>query len=144
MNTEYINQFIISVRTKDGNEYEPTFLRSLVASLKRQLKKKGYSASITNDLVFEKTREVLYSKQKQLKKQGKVNKPTGPVALTSDELKTLFPLDYFRINCRLGDFKPLFVAFIAPLHLCEINLSIKHYHEKNLSTYDINTLQHGK
>ena len=59
MNTEYINQFIISARTKDGNEYEPTFLRSLVAaSLERQLKKKGYSASITNDLVFEKTREV--------------------------------------------------------------------------------------
>ena len=58
MNTEYINQFIISVRTKDGNEYELTFLRSLVASLERPLKKKGYSASITNDLVFEKTKEV--------------------------------------------------------------------------------------
>ena len=56
MNTEYINQFIISVSTKDGNEYEPTFRRSLVASWERQLKKKGYSASITNDLVFEKTR----------------------------------------------------------------------------------------
>ena len=36
MNTEYINQFIISVRTKDGNEYEPSFLQSLVASLERQ------------------------------------------------------------------------------------------------------------
>ena len=55
MNTEYINQFIM---TKDGNEYEPTFLGRLVASLERQLKKKGYSVSITNDLVFEKTREV--------------------------------------------------------------------------------------
>ena len=102
------------------------------------MNKKGYSARMTNDLVFEKTREVLLrSKQKQLKKQEKGNKPKAPVASTIDELKTLFTLDYFGISetqCRLGDFKPLFIAFIAPLHLHEINLSIKHYHEKNLST----------
>ena len=36
---EYISQFIISVRTKDGNEYEPTSLRSLVASFERHFKK---------------------------------------------------------------------------------------------------------
>ena len=30
---EYTSQFIISVRTKDGNEYEPTSLRSLVATI---------------------------------------------------------------------------------------------------------------
>ena len=29
---EFISEFIISVRTKDGNEYEPTSLRSLMAS----------------------------------------------------------------------------------------------------------------
>ena len=51
-----------------SNEYELTFLRSLVASLERQLKKKGYSAGITNDLVFEKTRGSLVQ-TKQLKKQ---------------------------------------------------------------------------
>ena len=43
---EFISEFIISVRTKDGNEYEPTSLRSLMASFERHLKKKGYSASI--------------------------------------------------------------------------------------------------
>ena len=41
---EFISEFIISVRTKDGNEYEPTSLRSLMASFERHLKKKGYSA----------------------------------------------------------------------------------------------------
>ena len=61
---EFISEFIISVRTKDGNEYEPTSLRSLMASFERHLKKKGYSASIINDLVFEKTRKVLQFKQK--------------------------------------------------------------------------------
>ena len=87
---EYISQFIISVRTKDGNEYEPTSLRSLVASFERRLKKNSYSVSIINDLVFEKTRKVLQSKQKQLKKQGKGNKPKALLALTSEELKILY------------------------------------------------------
>ena len=45
---EFISEFIISVRTKDGNEYDPTSLRSLMASFQRHLKKKGYSASTIN------------------------------------------------------------------------------------------------
>ena len=48
-------------------------LRSLLASFERHLKENSYSASIMNDLVFEKTRKVLLSKQKEvsLKKKGK-------------------------------------------------------------------------
>ena len=64
---EYMCEFIISVRTKDGKDYEPSSLRSLLASFERHLKKNNYSASIMNDLVFEKTRKVLLSKQKELK-----------------------------------------------------------------------------
>ena len=79
---EFISEFIISVRTKDCNKYEPTSLPSLMANFERHLKKKGFSSSIINDLVFEKTRKVLQSKQKQLKKQGKGNKPKTSVALT--------------------------------------------------------------
>ena len=56
---EYICEFIISVRTKDGKDYEPSSLRSLLASFERHLKKNSYSASIMNDLAFEKTRKVL-------------------------------------------------------------------------------------
>ena len=36
---EYISQFTIYVRIKDGTEYEPTSLRSLTVSFKRHLKK---------------------------------------------------------------------------------------------------------
>ena len=60
---EFISEFIISVRTKDGNDYEPTSLWSLMACFEQHLKKQGYSASIINDLVLEKTRKVLQSKQ---------------------------------------------------------------------------------
>ena len=86
----HISEFIISVRTKDGNEHKPTSLRSSMASFGRQLKKNGYSASIINNLVFEKTGKVPQSKQKKLKKQGKGNKPKASVALTSKELKILY------------------------------------------------------
>ena len=54
---KYICEFIISVRTKDGKDYEPSSLRSLLASFERHLKKNSYSASIMNDLVFEETRK---------------------------------------------------------------------------------------
>ena len=59
----YMCKFIILVRTQDGKGYEPSSLRSLLASVKQHIKKNSYSASIINDLVFEKTRKFLLSKQ---------------------------------------------------------------------------------
>ena len=82
---EYICEFIISVRTKDGKEYEPSSLRSLLASFERHLKKNSYSASIMNDLVFEKTRKVLLSKRKELLKRGKGNRPNASIAVTVED-----------------------------------------------------------
>jgi len=46
-----------------------------------------------NDLVFEQVRNVLLSKQKELKKKGKGNKPNASVALTSGELSTFYEKD---------------------------------------------------
>ena len=43
-----------------------------------------------NDLVFEKTRKGLLSKQKELKQKGKGNKPNASVVLTSDQLNALY------------------------------------------------------
>ena len=62
-----ISQFIISVRRKDGEDYEPTSLRSLMASFLRYLKKNNYPSSLMNDAVFDKARKILQSKQKQLR-----------------------------------------------------------------------------
>ena len=46
-----------------------------------------------NDLVFEKTRKVLLSKRKELKKKGKRNRPNASIALTSDGLNTFYEKD---------------------------------------------------
>ena len=77
---EYICEFIISVRT---NDYEPSSLRSLLASFERHLQENSYSASIMNDLAFEKARKVPLSKQKELKKKGKGNRTNASIALKS-------------------------------------------------------------
>lgn len=64
----YIAEFIITARKKDGNEdYEPSSLRSLMASFERYLKKKNYGFSIMKDAEFEQARKALQSKQKDLK-----------------------------------------------------------------------------
>ncbi|XP_044180055.1 uncharacterized protein LOC114950176 [Acropora millepora] len=84
----YIAEFIITVRKKDGNEdYEPSSLRSLMASFERYLKKKNYGFSIMKDAEFEQARKALQSKQKDLKQKGKGNKPNASVALTEEEIK---------------------------------------------------------
>ena len=84
---EFISEFIISVRTKDGNEYKPTSLWSFNGQLWTAFEEKGLFCQHNKRLFFEKTRKVLQSKQKPLKKQGKGNKPKASVALTSEELK---------------------------------------------------------
>ena len=71
---EFISEFIISVRTKDCNEYEPTWLQSLMASFEWHLKKKGYSASINQRLGLWENQKSSSIQAKELKKQGKGNK----------------------------------------------------------------------
>ena len=49
---ELLSEFILSVRTKEGQEYEPSSLRGMVASFERHLKRKSYPVSIINDPAF--------------------------------------------------------------------------------------------
>ena len=71
-------------------DYEPCFVRSLMASFERYLKKKNYGFSIMKDSEFEQARKALQSKQKDLKQKGKGNKPNASVALTEEEIKLLY------------------------------------------------------
>ena len=86
----YLAEFIRSVRRKDGGEYEPSSLRSLLASVERHLKKNSYSASIFSDRQFELTRRCLQSKQKELKKAGRGNKDKAAAPLTDQEIDVLY------------------------------------------------------
>ena len=63
--------FYTEVRTKDGFEYEPESLKSMLAALDRYLKENGYKYSIIRDREFHQSKVVLEGKVKCLRQQGK-------------------------------------------------------------------------
>ena len=81
----YVSEFILSVKRKDGQDYEPSSLRGLFSSFNRYLKERKYSASIIEDIVFDQARKYLEAHSKQLKNEGKGNKPNAAEALTDVE-----------------------------------------------------------
>ena len=73
---DYLSEFILSVRTKGNNEYEPSSLRGMIGSFDRHLRKRNYETTIMGGgRQFSKTRDALKAKQKDLKGQGKGSKP---------------------------------------------------------------------
>ena len=85
--------FLSQVRKKDGEQYEPTSLRSFVSSFDRYLRKKDYSSTIMEGNDFQKTKEALVAEQKELKKEGKGNKPNAAPMLTDEEVDILYGQD---------------------------------------------------
>ena len=83
-------KFFIDVRKANGDEYEPSSLSSFQRSLQRYLTENNIQTNILKDLEFEKSRQVLAAKRKNLVKQGKGCKPQATRALTDEEENTLF------------------------------------------------------
>lgn len=96
----YLCEFILRVRQRDGKEYEPTTLRSIISSLDRYLKEHNYQTSIVRGIPFRQTMTVLANKGKDLKKQGKGNKPMAANILTDKEIDLLYA------NGQLGNDSP--------------------------------------
>ena len=85
--SSFISEFIITMRKKENNEeYEPNSLRAMMTSFERYLKKNNYGYSIMRGVEFEKVRTALKSKQRDLKKKGKGDKPNASVPLTEDNI----------------------------------------------------------
>ena len=57
-------KFVLGVRKKNGEEYEPSSLRGFLQSVDR---KKGCTFSLLNDKEFCEVQDILKKKQKQLK-----------------------------------------------------------------------------
>ncbi|RUA04261.1 MAG: hypothetical protein DSY43_06765 [Gammaproteobacteria bacterium] len=90
---DYIANFLLQVRKQNGEQYEPTSLRSFISSFDRYLRKKEYPSTIIEGKQFRKTKEVLVAKQKELKKAGKGNKPNAARTLTDEEVDILYGQD---------------------------------------------------
>ena len=70
---EYLFEFILSVKRKDGKDFESSSLRGLFTSFNRHLKECKYPVSVIEDVAFERKRKCLEAKNKQLIKEGKGN-----------------------------------------------------------------------
>ena len=107
----YVSEFILSVKRKDGQDYEPSSLRGLFSSFNRYLKERKYSASIIEDIVFDQARKCLEAHSKQLKKEGKGNKPNAAEALTDVEENRHSLRKEFTRNIKCRSFVKHSVAF---------------------------------
>ena len=85
-----LSKFILSIRRKNGVEYEPSYIRGIIGSIERYLKRHRYEASIIRGVAFTQTQETMKSKQKFLKKMGKGNRPRAADAITDSEIDKLY------------------------------------------------------
>ena len=91
---KFLSEFLLTVRKKEDNEeYELNSLRAFFASFERHLKKKNYGLCLTKDVQFEQTRKALQSKQRDLKRKGKGNKPNASATLSEEDIQVLYEKD---------------------------------------------------
>lgn len=83
----YLARLFLSVRGPGGSEYEPETLREYLGSFARHLRENGYQHNIVESHLFSHAREVLMSKRKQLKSQGKGNRKRKADPLHEDFIK---------------------------------------------------------
>ena len=87
----YVSEFIVSVKRKDGQDYEPSSLRGLFSSFNRYLKEHKYSASImAKTLCLIKRENAWKLAANNCKKKEKGKKPNGAEALTDVEENILY------------------------------------------------------
>ena len=83
--------YMMEIKKKDGSAYEPGTVSCFQRSLQRCLNDKNSNINILKDQEFQKFREVLLSKKKQLLvEQGKGNHPQASTELTDAEEGLLF------------------------------------------------------
>ena len=86
---EIIKKFVLAVRKKNGEEYEPSSLRAFIQSIDRHLRKNNYGFSVLNDKEFHEVQDIL-KKQKQLKSIGKGNRPNAADPLSDEDIDTFY------------------------------------------------------
>ena len=77
--------FNAEVLIKDGLEYEPESLKSMLAALDRHLKEHDYKCSIMRDREFYQSKLLLEGKVKHLHQEGKGKRPNAASVLTAEE-----------------------------------------------------------
>ena len=85
-----LSEFIITVKSKGGDEFEPSSLTGFLCSFDRHLKAFKYPKSLIEDLEFEQILKTLKAQRRQLKKEGKGNTPNAAEVITDEEVNILY------------------------------------------------------
>ena len=85
-----IKKFVLAVRKKNGDEYEPSSIRAFLQSIDRYLRKNNYGFSVLNDKEFHEVQDILKKKQKQLKSIGKGNRPNAADPLSDEDIAMFY------------------------------------------------------
>ena len=87
-----LSHFYMTVKKKDGSEYEPSTIKDCSRSIDRFLTKNcGKSFSILRDVEFSSSREVLASKAKFLRREhGMGRKPNRAQELSKEEINLMW------------------------------------------------------
>ena len=85
-----IKKFVLAVRKKNGDEYEPSSIRAFLQSIDRYLRKNNYGFSVLNDKEFHEVQDILKKKQKQLKSISKGNRPNAADPLSDEDIATFY------------------------------------------------------
>ena len=100
---DLIGEFIVTVRKNkpghDGStEYEPSYLKGIMNSIDRYLRDKNYPHSLLRDREFSHARSMLTAKQRDLKRQGKGNKPHRSQSLSPLEIAKMWDSGAFGLK----------------------------------------------
>ena len=95
----HLAKFFVVVRQKDGSEYQPSYLRGIMGSIERHLRRHKYGRSLIRDVNFSATRAALTSKQKDLKKKGKGNRPMAADFLSNSDVDRLYETGQLGSHC---------------------------------------------
>ena len=86
----YLARFFLCVKKSNGEEYEPDSLKAFQSSINRHISEKGIKINLLEDNDFKHSRDVLMSKRKLLKQQGKGNKENKAEVLSKEEINVLY------------------------------------------------------
>jgi len=87
---QFAIKFVLGVKNKNGEEYEPSSLRGFLQSVDRFLRKNRCTFSLLNDKEFCELQDILKKKQKQFKAIGKGNKLNSADALSDEEIEEFY------------------------------------------------------
>ena len=98
---EHLANFILSVRKPNGEEYEPSTIRSIISSIDRKLRRQKYPYRIISEPTnaFQLSRDAMQAKQKSLKRLGKGNKPKKSSPITDEEIDILYQKNILGRSC---------------------------------------------